>query len=139
MKNSNNNIYPILEENKRLLHIDLCARLPYGVIINVYNEYSGTMKDEKLNVFYIDSTYNIEYNKLRPYLRSMSSMTEKEIKELKRISRTITIPGVGDWDKWLTINPIFVDYLNSHHLDWRGLISKGLALEAPKEMYIAFI
>jgi hypothetical protein len=27
------------------------------------------------------------------------------------------------------------DYLNSIHVDYRGLIEKGLALEAPEDMY----
>lgn len=30
---------------------------------------------------------------------------------------------------------ILVDWLNAHHFDYRGLIEKGLALEAPKDMY----
>ena len=28
-----------------------------------------------------------------------------------------------------------IDWLNSHHFDYRGLIKKGLALEAPEGMY----
>ena len=28
-----------------------------------------------------------------------------------------------------------VDWLNAHHFDYRGLIEKGLALEAPEDMY----
>ena len=28
-----------------------------------------------------------------------------------------------------------VDWLNAHHFDYRGLIEKGLALEAPNGMY----
>lgn len=28
-----------------------------------------------------------------------------------------------------------VDWLNAHHFDYRGLITKGLALEAPEGMY----
>ena len=28
-----------------------------------------------------------------------------------------------------------VDWLNEHHFDYRGLIDKGLALEAPDNMY----
>jgi hypothetical protein len=28
-----------------------------------------------------------------------------------------------------------IDWLNKHHFDYRGLIKKGLALEAPKDMY----
>ena len=27
------------------------------------------------------------------------------------------------------------DWLNAHHLDYRGLIEKGLALEAPEGIY----
>ena len=30
---------------------------------------------------------------------------------------------------------LLIDFFNSHHLDYRGLIEKGLALEAPKDMY----
>jgi hypothetical protein len=29
----------------------------------------------------------------------------------------------------------YVDWLNAHHFDYRGLIEKGLALEAPEGMY----
>ena len=28
-----------------------------------------------------------------------------------------------------------IDWLNAHHFDYRGLIEKGLALEAPEDMY----
>ena len=28
-----------------------------------------------------------------------------------------------------------IEWLNKHHFDWRGLIEKGLALEAPEGMY----
>ena len=29
----------------------------------------------------------------------------------------------------------YIDWLNAHHFDFRGLIEKGLALEAPEGMY----
>ena len=29
----------------------------------------------------------------------------------------------------------YVDWLTAHHFDYRGLIEKGLALEAPEDMY----
>jgi hypothetical protein len=28
-----------------------------------------------------------------------------------------------------------IDWLNAHHFDYRWLIEKGLALEAPEDMY----
>jgi len=30
---------------------------------------------------------------------------------------------------------LYLDWLNRHHIDYRGLIEKGLALEAPNDMY----
>lgn len=35
---------------------------------------------------------------------------------------------------YLELQAVF-DWLNAHHFDYRGLIEKGLALEAPEEMY----
>jgi hypothetical protein len=35
----------------------------------------------------------------------------------------------------LDFNVDEVDWLNAHHFDYRGLIEKGLALEAPGNMY----
>ena len=50
----------------------------------------------------------------------MSSMTEEE--------ENIVYNGhVQFWER--------EDYCNKHHLDYRGLIEKGLALEAPDDMY----
>lgn len=124
------------QEEKQLLLKDLCARLPYGVKINIY-DYSGTMKNEELNAFYINSTYNIEYRKLRPYLRPMSSMTEVEKNEFVQICPSIvdvnTIYGFdcNDFEQFSMVE----DFLLSHHFDYRGLIEKGLALEAPEDMY----
>ena len=64
-------------------------------------------------------------------------MTEKECLELSRLQ-----PSVGDCWKYIkTPVPLRLanngqfDFFNSHHLDWRCLIEKGLALEAPEGMY----
>ena len=58
---------------------------------------------------------------LEPYLRPMSSMSEEEYQEF-------------GYDV-LRYTPREFDWLNAHHFDYRGLIEKGLALEAPEGMY----
>ena len=67
-----------------------------------------------------------------PYLRSMSSMTEEEDKEYTNIdNRSYSCPK--DYAHIPASDRI--DWLNAHHFDYRGLIPKGLALKAPKELY----
>lgn len=107
------------QQETQLLFRDLCARMPYRVKINIRNDYTLTMDDIEFNAYHLTTaSYDFEYRGLRPYLRSMSNMTEKERKYLQH-----------------HINECFVDYCNEHYLDYRGLIPKGLALEAPKDMY----
>lgn len=115
------------QEEKQLLLKDLCARLPYGIKVNVW-EYVNAETLVGLDIN--KKTFNLEYSIgqpifsrhndliIKPYLRPMFSMTEKEREYLKQ-----------------HINRDFVDYCNEHHLDNRGLIDDGLALEAPKDMY----
>ena len=42
-----------------------------------------------------------------------------------RVNTAICVNGVDE----------LVDWINAHHFDYRGLIEKGLALEASKDMY----
>ncbi len=126
------------QEEKNLLLKGLYARLPYEVKGLHRGKIQRLLVMDSFGSYQVNgyaAWFNLNSVNFKPYLRPMSSMTEEEIKELENISRTITIPGIGDWYRWLTINPVFVDYLNSHYLDWRGLIPMGLALEAPEDMY----
>lgn len=66
-------------QEKQLLLKDLCARLPYGVKINIKSDYTREMEDTELTPYHLDGLgYNAEYRNLRSYLRPMSSMTEEE-------------------------------------------------------------
>ena len=116
------------QEDRALLLKDLCARLPYGVKVSIRSDYTGTLETMELNCFHLDSTYSIEYRMLRPYLRPMSTMTEEEREEYTSITHSQNWLIIGEADK-------YVDWLNAHHFDYRGLIEKGLALEAPEDMY----
>ena len=128
------------QEERELLHKDLCARLPYGVMVKAqYKDGEGWKIDDRklLGLYtngqvYLDCVYaNIE--NIKPYFRPMSSMTEEEIKELSKIDQKRIIFSA----RHLTwhLDGEIIDYLNEKMFDWRGLIPKGLALEAKKEMY----
>ena len=134
-------------EEKNILLKDLSARLPYGVIIQHPNYDEPQELDTIFNYnAYVDGIIQcacddideiVEHqNSLtacRPYLRPMSSMTEEEFHDIIIIdnkrgifsSRHLTLHLDGE----------VIDYLNSKMFDWRNLISKGLAIEAPEGMY----
>jgi len=128
------------QEKKQLLLIDLCARIFYGVKILhegwnyewdqelstvervvgiddkfVYTKVIDTYTGEE----YRDDKWPISTFDDKPFLRPMTSMTKEETKEFMQL-----------WGY-----DIMLDWLNEHHFDYRHLIEKCLALEAPKDMY----
>ena len=143
-------------EEKELLLKDLCARLPYGVEVQYKgNRYDLTEmhKDGRTylgsyNSIYGDWHCNLEFEDYpKPYLRPMSSMTEEERKNfIKCAGYEVEESENGrHYDYYLKdfcgtedapcANADAIDWLNEHHFDYRGLINKGLALEAPKDIY----
>ena len=129
------------QEEKQLLLKDLCGRLPYGVKVEavpyvdpqILCSIDPIRKEFRLdfgeyrNIF-ATNWVGEEYSIVKPYLRPMSSMTEEEKKTLNNIlkyqycSDDSCMCEASDW-------------LNENHFDYRGLIEKGLALEAPEGMY----
>lgn len=120
------------EEEKELLYIDLCARLPYNVLCKIWFTAAVNTKDcfilENLKLGGLTG-FSGGLLTIKPYLRSMSSMTEEEKKEF----RSICCEGNIEHQHGIFYRS--QDWLNSHHFDYRGLIPKGLALEAPEDMY----
>ena len=111
-------------EDKKLLLKDISARLPYGVKCRQFKLDSQICT---LAPVLLDEVENIE-----PYLRPMSSMTEEERREYdKLIAKCIYDPEAYFFDNY----DMLYDWLNAHHFDYRGLIEKGLALEAKEGMY----
>ena len=113
------------EKDRRLLLIDLCARLPYGFTVHRYSDNRNiTFERNELDEF----SHFLEYSEgeeFKPYLRPMSSMTDEEWKEYNQA--TCKSFSFTNTDK--------IDWLNAHHFDYRGLIPMGLALVAPDGMY----
>ena len=119
------------KKDKELLLKDLCARLPYGVKICIY-DFTDEVYDEIItikNFSWIVVTFTL--GAIKPYLRPMSSMTEEE-KELMKGSVICFNELEGNSTLF---DEIGLDWLNAHHFDYRGLIEKGLAIEAPEGMY----
>ena len=121
------------EEEKNLLLKDLCTRLPYGVRYRHFtwnDEYGETYIAAQIYSIntdgYVKNCYDDEtvyIDNVRPYLFPLSSMTEEQKKEYQYIT-----------ERWM-YDPAYsisnsIDWLNKHHFDYRGLIEKGLAIDA---------
>lgn len=121
-------------EEKQLLLKDLSARLPYGVKITCFKNGALTpyLIDFRDSTIHATSDFSGTYIKVqledcKIYLRLLSSMTEEEKEDYnsKFEGRDFS------WEVYYGST----DWLNAHHFDYRGLIEKGLAIEAPEDMY----
>ena len=122
------------QEEKQLLLQDLCARLPYRV--KCHFKYGSAEDDVTLSCidndvarfeygWYGSFHVSIDADYIKPYLRPMSSMTEEEKAVLELCNAFVEPRSIE----------LKVDLYNKQHLDYRGLIEKGLAIEATKGMY----
>jgi hypothetical protein len=80
-----------------------------------------------------DIISKVKIDIVKPFLRPMSSMTEEEINEFILISDTAL--WLGNKRSTCILSLEQMDWLNKNMFDYRGLIEKGLALEAPEGMY----
>jgi len=124
-------------EDKKLLLKDYGSRIGSNVKLSIENMYGvyglNLVGDKIITVVHLDSNKlcYIPIEEVKPFLRPLSSMTEEERKEYQYIT-----------ERWMYDTEYSIadsiDWLNSHHFDYRGLIEKGLALEAPEGMYNEF-
>lgn len=115
------------QEDKELLIKDLSARLPYNVICQFYDScrvinsrsepiYDGVLSERSIDLFRNHVGFTI-----KPYLRTMSSMTDEEWREYKDIIYYCK----HSYEE--------IDWLNAHHIDYRDLIDRCLAIEVTEE------
>ena len=136
------------QEDIQLLLVDLSARLTYGVICQVDDGAAGLNDGKLVEIdiskelvrFDVDYYWDAYIDDVKPYLRPLSSMTDEEKKEYVSF-----IGGQKPFDcdfsaypteyrfvyEWDVVN--YVNWLNTHHFDYRGLIEKGLAIEVTEE------
>jgi len=115
------------QEEKQLLLKDLSARLPYNVKCRVIWDDTSDRILTPVELFGFEMN---AISEIKPYLRPMSSMTEEEKQEYYDLTHQ---ENDDIWAKCLFDK--MADFCNERHLDYRGLIEKGLALEAPEDMY----
>lgn len=134
-------------EEKQLLLQDLCVRLPYGVILQlnllegetINSRLTGIDEDGNLTADVpADCAFSIE--NVKPYLRPITSITKNEKQEIRNFFRKCIddLHGKSSEEQFFLgfcQDAESLDYLNIHHFDYRGLIEKGLALEALEGMY----
>jgi len=133
------------QEEKQLLFKDLCMRIQYRTFVclnpGAYNKPETCIltgiHGEKVHLNVDSDPFRI--NNIRPYLKPMSSMTEEE----KKVVCSMNMLSDTELNDRLNYQKMYLqnytietfDYFNEHHLDYRGLITMGLALEATKDMY----
>ena len=141
------------QKDKELLLRDLCARLPYEVMgqceidasydtsfdtIPQTHKFNAVVyginedllfvspmieNQDELEVANEEIADGVDILDFKPYLFPLSSMTKEQKKEYQYITeRWMNDPAYSISDS--------IDWLNKHHFDYRGLIEKGLAIDA---------
>lgn len=127
-------------EEKQLLLIDLCARLPYKTYIEIIDKDGNIYDEVELDFQHTNTVRHDESTSIRPYLRPMSSMTTEEEYEYHQC-KNIDYLGICEMEHIEMLETAALwfsratDWLNKNGFDYRGLISMGLALPAIEGMY----
>lgn len=133
------------QEDKELLIKDLCGRQMYNVKCQVFNDVnpytlSGILHNKPHSQLYFeeldwkeyDGFVNVEYCK--PYLFPLSSMTDEQKKKYNFWKHEVPVCHYeyGDVVEEVELfdSPESFEYLIENHFDYRGLIEKGLAIDA---------
>ena len=122
------------QEEKDLLLKDLCGRLPYKVVVSIDGYRDGVLKGIEEDRFFVSTEHGINYpiRLCKPYLRPVSDLTFEEFNNIHLNGDVLynADDKIVISESWET-----VDYMNEIMIDYRDLIGKGLALEAPEVMY----
>ena len=128
------------KEEKELLLKDLCARLPYGVKLEFYasatkQTYVCTLlglepeEEEPIIAKTENGYFYMLAGNVKPYLFPLSSMSEEQQNEFDQLIE-LELKAINDEISHTQVTIFEVDFYNKNHFDYRGLIEKGLAIDA---------
>lgn len=118
------------QEEKQLLLVDLCARLPYNFVYCYCNAPFAEGRPIVLTPVVISNLMNATDDLvIKPFLRPMSSMTEEEQKEFIEFHCVTLCPIIIDTCLTIENESNMFIWLNAHHFDFRNLIERGLAID----------
>jgi hypothetical protein len=126
------------QEHKDILIKDLCARLPYGVkaekyTIRIDGEVVPLKEAEVVTAKDILSREDCPGYMIRPYLFPLSSMTEEQKREF---DISMDMGYAAAYNAEINCANRMIDFFHKHHIDYRGLIPMGLAIDATnKDIY----
>ena len=139
------------QEQKDILLKDLCARLPYGVVVAttdndgtipnywMLDSYNRLTEDVRLTNCDVDADRLTYFCDVRSYLFPLSSMTEEQYYEMQNISSEDCLEHIEVEKEWRNNSPFshlplyqhkVIEFFHKHHFDYRGLIPMGLAIDA---------
>ena len=128
------------KEDINLLISELCQRMPYGIKLQkcgeedtVYQLYSinlesneilfWTYQGKALQIADVGKLHRHGILRYKPYLIAMDKMTEEQLAAYRELM-------VSDSMGILYNTPESIEWLIKNHFDYRGLIGKGLAVDA---------
>lgn len=122
------------QEEKNLLIKDLCSRLPHKQKVCYKIHDNSEEITETLSGCLLDYFKTGKIAVVKAYLRPLTSMSEDE--EIEFCMTVFdTVLRITEKKHTCLVSFEQINWLDAHHFDYRGLIEKGLALEAPEGLY----
>lgn len=129
-------------KDKDIVLKDICCRLPYGVKCyipeaNVIRILGSVQEDGENTLFdFWEDEEKIQYgfqlyiSEFKPYLFPLSSLTEEQQTELFDEVVELEFKAINDEIDHTDALMFEIDWYLKNHIDYRGLIDKGLAIDA---------
>lgn len=126
------------QSDKDLLLKDLCSRLPYGVkgekyTIRMDGEFVPLIDVEIITAEDIITLNGCPGYMIKPYLFPLSSMT---VEQKREFDISMDMGYAAAYNAEINCVNRMIDFFHKHHIDYRGLIPMGLAIDATnKDIY----